>query len=189
MNDQGAADSKKQATEATSTSRPSTEAATSSTQSTSAAGITHEETVGRPVSKSELSPEVRARIERNRQAALERRAKYEQRLKSERAIAWEFDGVGSSSSSGGQDGQLSTADVVEKNAQLIHKIVADLEPLPKNEWTKFYDYDLTNMKDSRAGFIQELDKKDATIGSNAEGEENTKKRKWEPTIQQPDPCE
>lgn len=156
-----------------------------STETTSSV-TAHEETVGRPVSKKEIPPEVQAKIERNRQAALERRAKHQRRLDSEQAIAWEFDGQDASGSN--KDGRISTASIIEKNAQLIHKAVAAEEPLPKNEWTKFYDYDLSKMKDTRAGFIQELDEKDK-IGSKDEGEENKKKRKWQPTLQQPDPCE
>ncbi|KAF9356742.1 hypothetical protein BGX34_009776 [Mortierella sp. NVP85] len=159
------------------TSGPSTEATSSVT--------THEETVGRPVSKKEIPPKVQAKIERNRQAALERRAKHQRKLDSEREIAWDFDGQDASSSSN-NDGRISTGSIIEKNAQLIHKAVAAEEPLPKNEWTKFYDYDLSKMKDTRAGFIQELDEKDK-VGSKDEGEENKKKRKWQPTLQPPDP--
>lgn len=76
-----------------------------------------------------------------------------------------------------------TSAIIEKNAAEIHKAMEEVEPLPKNEWTKFYDYDLSKMKDTRAGFIQDLDddkKQDSE-------DENTKKRKWEPTLAQPDP--
>ncbi|ORZ16753.1 XPA protein C-terminus-domain-containing protein [Lobosporangium transversale] len=62
-----------------------------------------------------------------------------------------------------------------------------VEPLPKNAWTKFYDYDLSSMKDTKAGFIQELDEKD-TVGAGGDTEtENNRKRKWQPTKAPPDP--
>ncbi|KAG0216946.1 XPA protein C-terminus-domain-containing protein [Mortierella sp. GBAus27b] len=154
MTDQGTADSAK----ATETATATTTTSTSSTSSTSApsagtgsdANVPHEGTVGRPVSRKEFPPEVQARIEKNRLAAMERQAKRLKNLESEQAITKAMD------------------DFMDKNAQLIHKAVAETEPLPKNEWTRFYDYDLSNMKDTRAGFIQDLDDKDKIgSGSNA----------------------
>ncbi|KAG0267147.1 hypothetical protein BG011_008438 [Mortierella polycephala] len=164
--------------------------------------IPHEESVGRPVSKDELPPEIRKKIERNRLAALERLAKTKMRIESERAIAKEFGeeaisstytslllGSGSSeSSAGNSESQPSTSVVIEKNSHLINKVMEAIEPLPKSGWTKFYDYDLSKMKDTRAGFIQELDESDAVGGgSPAAEDENNRKRKWQPTIAQPDP--
>lgn len=171
-------------------SRSSTTADTDShsTTTTNVPSILYEESVGRHVSRKELPADVQARIERNRQAALERRAKYQKRLDSERAIAQQFGEVlpsSSSASAGGESGAgYLTSAIIEKNAAEIHKAMEEVEPLPKNEWTKFYDYDLSKMKDTRAGFIQDLDddkKQDSE-------DENTKKRKWEPTLAQPDPC-
>ncbi|KAK3832483.1 MAG: XPA protein C-terminus-domain-containing protein [Linnemannia elongata] len=170
-------------------SRSSTTADTDShsTTTTNVPSILYEESVGRHVSRKELPADVQARIERNRQAALERRAKYQKRLDSERAIAQQFGEVlpsSSSASAGGESGAgYLTSAIIEKNAAEIHKAMEEVEPLPKNEWTKFYDYDLSKMKDTRAGFIQDLDddkKQDSE-------DENTKKRKWEPTLAQPDP--
>ncbi|KAF8958921.1 hypothetical protein BGZ46_001874 [Entomortierella lignicola] len=146
--------------------------------SSSISTVIHEEAKGRPVSKSELSPEVQAKIEKNRLAALERRAKYERRLESERAIAREFgEEVDGRPSSNGPD-------IIEKNAHLIHKAMAAVEPLPKSAWTKFYDYDLSTMKDTRAGFIKNLDEKDSV---GVDTDDNQKKRKWQPTLAEPDP--
>ncbi|KAG0000874.1 hypothetical protein BGZ65_003990 [Modicella reniformis] len=173
MSNQGTADST--LTAATLTTEPPLTSASSD----HVVVVAHEETVGRPISRSELSPEVQAKIERNRQAALERRAKYQRRLESEQAIAWELN----------SNNNNNGAAIIEKNAQLLHKAVEALEPLPKNGWTRFYDYDLSKMKDTRAGFIQELDEKD-TIGggsSTTTNEENQKKRKWQPNTNQPDP--
>ncbi|KAF9079955.1 hypothetical protein BGX23_002910 [Mortierella sp. AD031] len=164
-----------------------------STAATATPSIPYEESVGRHVSRSELPPDVQARIERNRLAALERRAaKHQRRLDSERAIAQEFGEVSASSSSAAVDsgaGFLTSA-IIEKNAAAIHKAMEEVEPLPKNEWTKFYDYDLSKMKDTRAGFIQELDDDNKTKGKGAGAEiedENSRKRKWEPSVAQPDP--
>ncbi|KAG9066328.1 hypothetical protein KI688_001551 [Linnemannia hyalina] len=158
-----------------------------STTTTNAPSIPYEESVGRHVSRKELPADVQARIERNRQAALERRAKYQKRLDSERAIAQQFGEVLPSSSSASASGESGagylTSAIIEKNAAEIHKAMEEFEPLPKNEWTKFYDYDLSKMKDTKAGFIQVLDddkKRDAE-------DENSRKRKWEPTLAQPDP--
>ncbi|KAF8929026.1 XPA protein C-terminus-domain-containing protein [Dissophora ornata] len=172
---------------------PTSNRETTSSHSNSAPSIAHEEAVGRPVARNELPPEAQAKIERNRLAALERRAKTLRRLESERAIDLEFEGdsggggfIGIEGESSGS-GRMSTAAFIEKNAQLIHKAMEEVEPLPKNGWTKFYDYDLSKMKDTRAGFIQELNEKDA-IGSNENAEdENSRKRKWQPSIAQPDP--
>ncbi|OAQ29677.1 DNA repair protein [Linnemannia elongata AG-77] len=158
-----------------------------STTTTNAPSIPYEESVGRHVSRKELPADVQARIERNRLAALERRAKYQKRLDSERSIAQQFGEVlplPSLASAGGESGAgYLTSAIIEKNAAEIHKAMEEVEPLPKNEWTKFYDYDLSKMKDTRAGFIQVIDddkKRDAE-------DENSKKRKWEPTLAQPDP--
>ncbi|KAF9117766.1 hypothetical protein BGX30_005164 [Mortierella sp. GBA39] len=177
---------------------PSTSAASSSssttaktdshsTTTTNAPSVPYEESVGRHVSRKELPADVQARIERNRQAALERRAKYQKRLDSERAIAQQFGEVLPSSSLASASGESGagylTSAIIEKNAAEIHKAMEEVEPLPKNEWTKFYDYDLSKMKDTKAGFIQDLDddkKRDAE-------DENSRKRKWEPTLAQPDP--
>ncbi|KAF9545893.1 hypothetical protein EC957_010397 [Mortierella hygrophila] len=157
-----------------------------STTTTNAPSIPYEESVGRHVSRKELPADVQARIERNRQAALERRAKYQKRLDSERAIAQQFGEVLPSSSLASASGESGagylTSAIIEKNAAEIHKAMEEVEPLPKNEWTKFYDYDLSKMKDTRAGFIQDLDNKKR----DAE-DENSRKRKWEPTLAQPDP--
>ncbi|KAF8930584.1 hypothetical protein BGZ47_000482 [Haplosporangium gracile] len=178
-----------------STTSSSTTAKTDSHSSTKttttiigAPSIPYEESVGRHVSRKELPVDVQARIERNRQAALERRAKYQKRLDSERAIAQQFGEVlpsaSSSASAVGESGAgYLTSAIIEKNAAEIHKAMKEVEPLPKNEWTKFYDYDLSKMKDTRAGFIQDVEddkKRDVE-------DENSKKRKWEPTIAQPDP--
>ncbi|KAF9109373.1 hypothetical protein BGX27_007685 [Mortierella sp. AM989] len=163
-----------QSSKATTTQPPSA-------HSDSAPSVAHEEGTGRPVSKKELPPEVRAKIEKNRLAALERRAKHEKRLKSEQSIAQEF-GI---DSNGGY--VSSRPDIIEMNAQLIHKAMQAVEPLPKHGWTKFYDYDLSKMKDTRAGFIQELDEKDAIGSSVNADEENRRKRKWQPTVAEPDP--
>ncbi|KAG0327263.1 hypothetical protein BGZ99_008024 [Dissophora globulifera] len=164
-----------------------------SSHATPTSTVAHEETVGRPVARKDLPPDVQAKIEQNRLAALERRAKAQRRLESERAIAWELDGdhgEGGSGVSKSGDRIVSTAEIIEKNAHLLHKAMEAVEPLPKNGWTKFYDYDLSKMKDTRGGFIQELDERDA-IGSNAlaleEGEEISRKRKWQPSMAQPDP--
>ncbi|KAG0295107.1 hypothetical protein BGZ96_012494 [Linnemannia gamsii] len=166
-----------------------TDSYSTATTNPPAPSIPYEESVGRHVSKKELPADVQAKIERNRQVALERRAKYQKRLDSERAIAQQFGEVhpSLSTSAAGADkvsgaGYLTSA-IIEKNAAEIHKAMEEVEPLPKNEWTKFYDYDLSNMKDTRAGFIQNVDddkKKDAE-------DENSRKRKWEPTVAQPDP--
>ncbi|KAG0274388.1 hypothetical protein BGZ95_009849 [Linnemannia exigua] len=156
--------------------------------------IPYEESVGRHVSRSELPADVQAKIERNRQAALERRAKHQRRIDSERAIAQEFGEIhpsqaaASSSSAPGSSrdsgaGFLTSA-IIEKNAAALHKAMEEVEPLPKHEWTKFYDYDLSNMKDTRAGFIQEI--KDDDKNRDFE-DENSKKRKRESAVAQPDP--
>ncbi|KAF9173477.1 hypothetical protein BGX21_000796 [Mortierella sp. AD011] len=159
------------ATSTSSARKTQNTAAPASTPSHLASSVTHEESVGRPVSRSELPPEVQAKIEKNRLAALERKAKHEKKLESERLIAKE----------------LGSNDIIERNAQLLHKAMEAVEPLPKHEWTKFYDYDLSKMKDTRAGFIQDLDKKDA-VGSRTDAdEENMKKRKWQPSTAEPDP--
>jgi DNA-repair protein complementing XP-A cells len=188
------------ATSASTSADPSASTASSTTTNTEshsaattnppAPSIPYEESVGRHVSKKELPPDVQAKIERNRQAALERRAKYQKKLDSERSIAQQFGEVhpslSTSASGAGKEsgtGYLTSA-IIEKHAAEIHKAMEEVEPLPKNEWTKFYDYDLSNMKDTRAGFIQNVDddkKKDVE-------DENSKKRKWEPTVVQPDPC-
>ncbi|KAF9152478.1 hypothetical protein BG015_005202 [Linnemannia schmuckeri] len=162
--------------------------AKTTTTTTNAPSIPYEESVGRHVSRKELPVDVQARIERNRQAALERRAKYQKRLESERAIAQQFGEVLPSTSSSASASRESgagylTSAIIEKNAAEIHKAMEEVEPLPKNEWTKFYDYDLSKMKDTRAGFIQDVEddkKRDVE-------DENSKKRKWEPTVAQPDP--
>ncbi|KAF9402327.1 hypothetical protein BGZ94_004963 [Podila epigama] len=177
---------------ATTASIPKTTATEESTSSTTA--VAHTETVGRPVARKELPPEVQAKIERNRQAALERRAKHQRRLENDREIAREFGddtaAGGSSSNNGVEGAPLSTGAVIDKNAALIHKMMAEVEPLPKNNWTKFYDYDLSKMKDTRAGFIHELDEKDAigrTAAEAAEEEASLRKRKWQPTVVPDDP--
>ncbi|KAF9922007.1 hypothetical protein FBU30_007927 [Linnemannia zychae] len=161
------------------------DSAKSSTHATVTSSIPHEETVGRHVSKKELPPEVQARIERNRQAALERRAKHQRRLDSERSIARQFgEDLPSSSGAAPVNGAgFLTSALIEKNAAAIHKAMEEHEPLPKNEWTKFYEYDLSKMKDTRAGFIQDIDN---NKNNNVESE-NSKKRKWEPTVAQSDP--
>lgn len=162
---------------------------TAHAHSTSAPSVAHEEGVGRPVTRKELPPDVQARIERNRLAALERRAKYEKRLASDRAIAREFGediGGGFVTTEGGGGDQSAPKDFFEEHAKAIHKAIAEVEPLPKNGWTKFYDYDLSKMKDTRAGFIQELDEQDA-VGPGGD-EEASRKRKWQPTVAQQDPC-
>ncbi|KAF9307373.1 hypothetical protein BGZ74_005813 [Mortierella antarctica] len=187
---------------------------TSTTEPSSS--VPHTETVGRPVSRGELPPDVQAKIERNRQAALERRAKYQQRLENEKEIAREFGEIvygaatGATNSRGAEGGFVSeagsssssssttatatakvpTGALLDQNAAQIHKMMADIEPLPKNSWTKFYDYDLSKMKDTRAGFIQELDERDAigrTAEEAAQDEENLRKRKWQPTVVPDDP--
>lgn len=183
--------------------------------------VPHTETVGRPVSRSELPPDVQAKIERNRQAAFERRSKHQKRIDNEKEIAREFGEVvygaatrAAPSSGGGgvgggfvtESGSLSstsslttttgaakvaTGTLLDQNAAQIHKLMADIEPLPKNSWTKFYDYDLSKMKDTRAGFIQELDERDSigrTTEEAAQDEENLRKRKWQPTVVPADPC-
>ncbi|CAO3570073.1 unnamed protein product [Mortierella alpina] len=152
----------------------------------SASSVAHEEAVGRPVTRKELPPDVQARIEKNRFAALERRANYEKRIASDRAIARAFgEDIGGSVTEGGVGEQSASKDFFEENAKAIHKAIAEVEPLPKNGWTKFYDYDLSKMKDTRAGFIQELDETDA-VGDGGD-EEGNRKRKWQPTIAQQDP--
>ncbi|KAG0038373.1 hypothetical protein BGZ82_000331 [Podila clonocystis] len=186
----------------------------SSTKTSEPSSVPHTETVGRPVSRSELPPDVQAKIERNRQAALGRRAKYQRRLENEKEIAREFGEViygaatGAKNSRGAEGGFVSEVDssssstaaaatakvptgtLLDQNAAQIHKMMADIEPLPKNSWTKFYDYDLSKMKDTRAGFIQELDERDAigrTAEEAAQDEENLRKRKWQPTVVPDDP--
>ncbi|KAI1311937.1 hypothetical protein EDD11_003256 [Mortierella claussenii] len=171
------------------TSLSSASKASSSVNSSSLPSVSHEETVGRPVARHELPPEIQAKIERNRQAALERMAKRQRRLESERAIAHEFgeDLSGGFLPVGAEGSVLSTSTVIEKNAHLINKAMEAIEPLPKNNWTRFYDYDLSKMKDTKAGFIQELDERDAVgLGPRLE-EDNSRKRKWEPSRAQPDP--
>ncbi|KAF9961857.1 hypothetical protein BGZ72_001407 [Mortierella alpina] len=138
----------------------------------SAPSVAHEEVVGRPVTRKELPPDVQARIEKNRLAALERRANYEKRLASDRAIAREFGedvGGGFVATEGGAGEQSGSKDFFEEHAKAIHKAIAEVEPLPKNGWTKFYDYDLSKMKDTRAGFIQELSEQDA-VGAGGDEE-------------------
>ncbi|KAG0088333.1 hypothetical protein BGZ93_008490 [Podila epicladia] len=184
------------------------------TTTESSSSVPHTETVGRPVSRSELPPDVQAKIERNRQAALERRAKYQQRLENEKEIAREFGEIvygaatGVTNSRGVKGGfvseagssspstiataaaKVTTGALLDQNAAQIHKMMADIEPLPKNSWTKFYDYDLSKMKDTRAGFIQELDERDAigrTAEEAAQDDENLRKRKWQPTVVPDDP--
>ncbi|KAG0368527.1 XPA protein C-terminus-domain-containing protein [Gamsiella multidivaricata] len=175
-----------------SSSSAATEGINATSHTASAPSVAHEETVGRPVTRAELPPEVQAKIERNRQAALERRAKYQRRLESEQAIAREFGessdaGFVSTGNRAEGNQQLSISAIIEQNAHLIHKAMEEIEPLPKNQWTKFYDYDLSKMKDTRAGFIQELDERDA-VGSSASAEaENLRKRKWQPTVAESDP--
>ncbi|KAF9392660.1 hypothetical protein CPB97_011640 [Podila verticillata] len=182
--------------------------------------VPHTETVGRPVSRSELPPDVQAKIERNRQAAFERRSKHQKRIDNEKEIAREFGEVvygaatraAPSSGGGGAGGgfvtesgslsstsslttttgaaKVATGTLLDQNAAQIHKLMADIEPLPKNSWTKFYDYDLSKMKDTRAGFIQELDEQDSigrTTEEAAQDEENLRKRKWQPTVVPADP--
>ncbi|KAF8953728.1 hypothetical protein CPC16_008933 [Podila verticillata] len=181
--------------------------------------VPHTETVGRPVSRSELPPDVQAKIERNRQAAFERRSKHQKRIDNEKEIAREFGEVvygaatSAAPSSGGggagggfvtESGSLSstsstattgaakvaTGVLLDQNAAQIHKMMADIEPLPKNSWTKYYDYDLSKMKDTQAGFIQELDERDSigrTTEEAAQDEENLRKRKWQPTVVPADP--
>ncbi|KAF9126713.1 hypothetical protein BGW39_006430 [Mortierella sp. 14UC] len=166
---------------------------TKANASTAESSIPYEESVGRHVSRSELPPDVQAKIERNRQVALERRAKHQRRIDSERAIAQEFgeihpSQVAASSSTGGGSrdsgaGFLTSA-IIEKNAAAINKAMKEFEPLPKHEWTKFYDYDLSKMKDTRAGFIQEI--KDDDKNRDLE-DENSRKRKREPAVAQSDP--
>ncbi|KAF9439226.1 hypothetical protein BGZ76_008593 [Entomortierella beljakovae] len=157
--------------------------------SDSAPTIAHEEAVGRPVSKSEIPPEIRAKIEKNRLAALQRKAKHDRKVESDRILAQEFgEDIGGgflSNNPGNKDSRPPIlSDVIDSNAKKINEMMKELEPLPKNEWTKFYDYDLTNMKDTRAGFIQEIDGK-KTNGTT--DEESIKKRKWQPTLVEPDP--
>jgi DNA-repair protein complementing XP-A cells len=174
---------------ATSTAKPHAHSITKANTSTAEPSIPYEESVGRHVSRSELPPDVQARIERNRQAALERRAKHQRRTDSERAIAQEFGEIHpsqtSTSSSTGSGAGFLTSAIIEKNAAAINKAMEEFEPLPKHEWTKFYDYDLSKMKDTRAGFIQEIKDDDKT--RNLE-DENSRKRKREPTVAQSDPC-
>ncbi|KAG9322516.1 hypothetical protein KVV02_001258 [Mortierella alpina] len=150
--------------------------------------VAHEEAVGRPVARKDLPPDVQARIEKNRLAALERRANYEKRIASDRAIAREFGediGGGFVATEGGAGEQSAPKDFFEVHAKAIDKAISEVEPLPKNGWTKFYDYDLSKMKDTRAGFIQELDEQDA-LGVGGD-EEASRKRKWQPTVAQQDP--
>ncbi|KAG0053601.1 hypothetical protein BGZ83_000811 [Gryganskiella cystojenkinii] len=149
----------------------STSATTSSTASIATSVTAHMEKEGRHVSRAELSPEVQAKIEKNRLAALERRAKHQKRLDSEAAIARALEGDG-----GG----------FGKDTAAVIKAVEAIEPLPKNGWTKFYDYDLTKMKDTRAGFIQDIEEP-SSEGPSAAEEELNRKRKWQPTHTQQDP--
>lgn len=191
-----------------------------STREAEPSSVPHTETVGRPVSRSELPPDVQVKIERNRQAALERRAKHQKRIDNEKEIAREFGEViygaatgATTSSIGSRSGggfvteagsssstssttttgaaKIATGTLLDQNAAQIHKMMADIEPLPKNSWTKFYDYDLSKMKDTRAGFIQELDERDSigrTAEEAAQDDENLRKRKWQPTVVPADPC-
>jgi len=109
---------------------------------------------------------------------LERRTKFQKRQASERAIA-EALADGASSASGGAFG---------KDTAAVIKAMEAVEPLPKNEWTKFYDYDLSKMKDTRAGFIKEIEESSSPKSGTTADDEDGRKRKWQPTIVQQDPC-
>ncbi|KAG0245401.1 hypothetical protein BGW41_000028 [Actinomortierella wolfii] len=144
-----------------------------------------------PALFSELSPEVKARIEKNRQAAKERYEAYQRRQALEKALLEDF--------------EKDTAGLtVGKTAVEIDKAMREIEPLPKNNWTKFYDYDLSKMRDTRGGFIQEIEDEPEDINAkflnqakkdqqqqqeDFEQNENERrrKRKWEPTLAEEDP--
>ncbi|KAF9582511.1 hypothetical protein BGW38_000120 [Lunasporangiospora selenospora] len=149
---------------ASSSSSPDIPDATSAPSPTATA---HSETVGRPVARKEISPELQAKIEKNRLAALERRAEHQKKLRLLEALA------------------ASDSAFFDANAKAINKAMEEVEPLPKNNWTKFYDYDLSKMKDTRAGFIRPIDEDDPSNPDPAE--ENERKRKWQPTLVEDDP--
>ncbi|GJJ78062.1 DNA-repair protein complementing XP-A cells [Entomortierella parvispora] len=161
----------------TSTDSHSSATSAKMASSGSSSDATHLESEGRHVSKSEISPEIQAKIERNRQAALERRAKFQKRQESERAIAEAL----------ADSGTPSTGGAFGKDTAAVIKAIEAIEPLPKNDWTKFYDYDLSKMKDTRAGFIKEVEEPSSAKSATAADDESSRKRKWQPTIVQQDP--
>ncbi|KAF9970079.1 hypothetical protein BGZ73_007327 [Actinomortierella ambigua] len=141
-----------------------------------------------PILYADLSPEAKALIEKNRQAALERYAIYQRRKAIAKALEEDF--------------EKDTIGLTKgKTAAEIDKAMKEIEPLPKNNWTKFYDYDLSKIKDSRGGFLHEIDdeepadanarllqlaKKEQQLALEAD-EELQRKRKWQPTLAEEDP--
>ncbi|KAG0257757.1 hypothetical protein DFQ27_004939 [Actinomortierella ambigua] len=178
--------------QSSSTTTPTPKPAATIATTTAATNAPSTATSSEPTLYADLSPEVRARIEKNRDAAKERYAIYQRRQAMAKALEEDFE-------------KDSTGLTKGKAAAEIDKAMREIEPLPKNNWTKFYDYDLSKMKDTRGGFIQDVvDESEQPADANARllalakslqqrealddaEAEMQLKRKWQPTLAEEDP--